>query len=258
MNDLNGLSIEQLRDLFAPEIRTVAVPLTDFEYRASQSGDGSRILTGYAAVYEQEAFLYSGSRWTLRERITTGAFNNVLTKNPDVHLTIGHDMTKAIARTGISGIGGLELRSDAHGLRVYARLNSHDPDVQSLTAKMDLRIMDQMSFSFRILPAGSKHEITTDEHGHETELRIITEIAELFDVCVCARGSYTQTSASLRTLLANITVGAETVSGKLPVRSKEVPADGVGVATTLVDHQHYALLMRAKMAANKFKGENQK
>ncbi len=165
-------------------------------------------------------------------------------------------MTKAIARTGISGIGGLELRSDAHGLRVYARLNSHDPDVQSLAAKMDLRIMDQMSFSFRVSASGQKYETATDEHGHETELRIITEIAELFDVCICARGSYDQTSASLRTLLADITGGAETVSGKLPVRSKEVPADGVGAAITLVNHQHYALLMRAKMAAKKFRREN--
>ncbi|MBT9156707.1 MAG: hypothetical protein DDT37_01695 [Firmicutes bacterium] len=254
MNDLNA---EQVRALFTPEVRTLAVPLGDLEWRESSSGDGSRILTGYAAVYEQEATLYTGTYFTLRERITTGAFNSVLTKNPDVHLTIGHDMTKAIARTGISGIGGLELQSDAHGLRVYARLNSHDPDVQSLAAKMDLKIMDQMSFSFRVLPAGQKFEVTTDEHGHETELRIITEISELFDVCICAKGAYTQTEASLRTLLANITGGAETVPGKQTGRSKEVPSDGVGAAVTLVDHQRYALLMRAGMAANKFKKENQ-
>ncbi len=252
---MSNLTTEQARALFTPEIRTVAVPLTDLEYRASQSGDGSRILSGYAAVYEQEATLYAGSRFTLKERITTGAFDTVLAKSPDVHLTIGHDMTKAIARTGITGVGGLELRSDALGLHVYSRLSDKDPDVQSLATKMDLKIMDQMSFSFRVLPNDLKFEITIDEQGHETELRIITNISELFEVCICAKGAYDQTSASLRTLLANFTRGAETVLGKQAARSKEVPSEGAGAVDLLVGHQRHALLMRARMAANKFKGE---
>ncbi|MBT9134425.1 MAG: hypothetical protein DDT38_01159 [Firmicutes bacterium] len=243
----------QLKAAFAPEQRTVTVPLGDLEWRESQSGDGSRILTGYAAVYEREATLYAGDQYTLKEKLAYGAFAKVLATSPDVHLNIGHDATKAIARTGLQGIGGLELKSDIHGLRVYARVSPKDPDVQALAAKMDLGIMDQMSFSFRVLPSGQKYEIATDEHGHQTELRIITEIAELFDVCICAKGAYTQTEASLRTLLANFTEGAETVLGKQTGRSKEVPADGVGAAI-LVDHQRHALLMRARMAANKFKG----
>ncbi|MBT9156869.1 MAG: hypothetical protein DDT37_01860 [Firmicutes bacterium] len=230
MSNLNGLTTEQLRAFFMPETRMVAVPLSGMEWRESGSGDGSRIISGYAAVYGQETILYAGVHFSLKERIALGAFDNVLAKRPDVHLTIGHDMTKAIARTGITGTAGLELQSDAHGLRVYARLSNQDPDVQSLATKMDLGIMDQMSFSFRVLPTGCKYETTTDEHGHETDLRIITEIAELFDVCVCAKGAYDQTSASLRTLLANIAGGAETVPGKQAGRSKEVPPDGVGAA----------------------------
>ncbi|MBT9156751.1 MAG: hypothetical protein DDT37_01739 [Firmicutes bacterium] len=252
---MSNFNVAQLKAAFAPEQRTVTVPLGDLEWRESQSGDGSRILTGYAAVYEREATLYAGDRYSLKEKLAYGAFTKVLATSPDVHLNVGHDMTKAIARTGIQGIGGLELKSDIHGLRVYARVSPKDPDVQALAAKMDLGIMDQMSFSFRVLPSGQKYEIATDEHGHETELRIIHEIDTLYDVCICAKGTYTQTEASLRTLLVNFTGGAETVPGKQLGRLKEVPADGVG-AETLVDHQRHALLMRAKIAANKFKGEN--
>ncbi|MBT9134593.1 MAG: hypothetical protein DDT38_01332 [Firmicutes bacterium] len=253
MSNLNNI---QIKAAFAPEQRTMTVPIGDLEWRESQSGDGSRILVGYAAVYERETVLYAGDRFTLNEKLAYGAFAKVLATSPDVHLTIGHDMTKTIARTGITGIGGLELKSDIHGLRVYARLSDRDPDVQSLAAKMDLKIMDQMSFSFRVLESGCKYETTTDEHGRETELRIITEIAELFDVCICAKGAYTQTEASLRTLLANFTEGAETVPGKQTGRSREVTTDGIGAAAMLVEHQRYALLMRARTAANKLKKEN--
>ncbi|MBT9154981.1 MAG: hypothetical protein DDT39_01671 [Firmicutes bacterium] len=250
-----NLNPEQLRAVFTPEIRMVSVPLSALEWRQSGSGDDSRILSGYAAVYEQIADLYLGTHYTLKERITTGAFNSVLAKNPDVHLTVGHDMTKAIARTGLTGIGGLELRSDAHGLRIYARLNPHDPDVQSLAAKMDLKIMDQMSFSFRVEASGSKIETTIDTMGHETDLRIINEIAELFDVCVCARGIYSHTEASLRTLWAGISECVKMVPQGQTERSIEVPPAGVGAAK-LVDYQRQALLARARMAASKFKKEN--
>ncbi len=250
-----NLNPDQLRAVFIPETRTVAVPINGLEWRESGSGDGSRILSGYAAVYEQETTLFTGMHYTIRERIAIGAFNNVLAKNPDVHLSIGHDMTKVIARTGLTGIGGLELRGDAHGLRVYARLSPRDPDVQSLAAKMDLKIMDQMSFSFRVLASGCEYKTTVDANGHETDLRVINEIAELFDVCICAKGSYTQTEASLRMLLTNISGSAKIIPQGQTERSIEVPPAGVGAAK-LVDYQRQALLARARMAANKFKKEN--
>lgn len=245
-----------LKTLIEGSRRVAAVPLQDIEWRLSGSGDGSRILAGYAAVYEQEAVLYVGERYTLKEKIAAGAFDNVLAKSPDVHLNIQHDMARAIARTGVSGVGGLELRSDARGLRVYARLNDKDPDVQSLAAKMDLKIMDQMSFAFRVLPSGSEWHIMTDAAGHETELRIIKEVAELFDVCVCAQGSYDTTSATLRSLLINFPGerSQEGSSGEVAVRSQEVQssADGALVITPAVEGRRLALLGRARWAKIQF------
>lgn len=249
------MSEKAARAMLEAERRVVAVPFRDIEWRQSGSGDGSRILAGYAAVYEQEATLYAGQRYTMKEKISRGAFSTVLAKNPDVHLNINHDMSRAIARTGVSGIGGLELKSDIHGLRVYARLNEKDPDVQSLAAKMDLKIMDQMSFAFRVLASGSEYHVTVDADGHETELRIIKEIAELYDVCVCAQGAYPQTDAILRSLLINFPrERSQEVPDGQDRRLQKVSPDGNGasVVNPVVEGQRLALLGRARWAKIQF------
>ena len=198
MNDLDGLTRDSIRALVGPEMRTVAVRLDDLQWRESGSGDGSRVLTGYAAVTGQVTTLYAGRNYQMDEVIAPGAFDEVLAGNPDVHLNIGHDMNRAIARTGINGVGGLQLSVDPHGLRVYARVSGSDPDVQALAAKMDLGIMDQMSFAFRI---GAQTCLTTiDESGRETDLWTIETVSDLYDTCVCAQGAYSTTEAALRTL----------------------------------------------------------
>lgn len=247
---------KDIRALFPPDMRTVVVPIEGLEWRESGSGDGSRILTGYAAVYNQETILYEGSFWTFKEVIQAGAFDAVLSKSPDVHLNIGHDMSRAIARTGVSGIGGLELTSDSHGLKVYARVNPDDPDVQSLAAKMDLGIMDQMSFAFQLKAGGYSTTTTSDEEtGRETDTRAITEVANLYDVCVCAQGAYPQTEASLRTIIQAINEQvkgrrSEEVDQEPEARSQEVSPDtsDAEVSDPLVERKLLVLKGRAAQA----------
>jgi len=141
-----ALSEELTRTAGPIEARHALVQFRDVEFRDAQgTGDGSYTLTGYAAVYGVETVLYDGSWWRFREVIAPEAFVPVLGRTPDVHLNIGHDMTRAIARTGIDGVGGLELASDDQGLRVFARLDPADPDVVSLAAKMNRGIVDQMT-----------------------------------------------------------------------------------------------------------------
>lgn len=250
-NPLDGLTSESIRALFVPEMRTVAVPLRDLQWRESGSGDGTRILSGYAAVFNQTTTLYSGKYYELQEVIAPTAFDEVLSRNPDVHLNIGHDMSRAIARTGIKGVGGLELSVDAHGLRVYARLNPADPDVQALAAKMDIGVMDQMSFAFRM---GATTEVCmTDENGRETELLTIDSVSELYDVCVCAQGAYSTTEAALRSLALS---GARTrevePAGAPPV---EV-AESTDSAPPAVDR--FRLLLETEGAAIRFRPRKDK
>lgn len=202
--------------------------LAEWELRdAVGTGDGSYTLTGYAAVYDQPTTLYDGRSLRIDEQIKRGAFTRVLGEAPDVHLVVNHDMSRAVARTGVSGIGGLELREDDHGLRVFARLDSADPDVQSLYSKMTRGIVDQMSFAFTV--AADSLE-TRDDGSKATEMRTIEEIGQLFDVSVCAQGAYTQTSASIRGRVAALEDRALSGGSDLPIAAAPVAVGGGDVA----------------------------
>lgn len=205
------------------EARHALVPFRDIEFRdASGTGDGSYTLTGYAAVYGQETVLYDSNWWRFREVIAPGAFDQVLAAKPDVHFnSFLHDFSRPIARTGIDGMGGLELSSDDQGLRVFARLNPLDPDVIALSQKMPLGIVDQMSFMFTIANATYVSEID-EETDFEDELRTINQIGELYDVLVCAQGAYPQTSAELamRTLTGALGRAGVDLAGLLERRGE--------------------------------------
>ncbi|MCC6743418.1 MAG: HK97 family phage prohead protease [Acidobacteria bacterium] len=185
--------------------RLAVTPLRDVRVVGPEtSGDGSFIIEGYAAVFEQETVLYDG-RWVrIREEIARGAFDNVLERLADgdglVHLNFGHDMNTAIAASNVYGVGGLVLWADDHGLRFEARADSADPDAQRLAAKLRRGVVGQASFAFTI--AREETEQSEDEDG-KIDLRYrITEIGNLYDVCACPQGAYPQTESHLRSLAA--------------------------------------------------------
>ena len=207
------------------ELRYASAPIIGLEIRESEGGNGSLTLTGYAAVTEQETVLYDGRFFRMREVIQRGAFGPALMRaGLDVHLNVGHDMTRAIARTGVDGVGRLELTEDERGLRMFARLDPTDPDVIALAPKMRNGIVDQASFAFTV---ADDEAFTSDgADGKEEELRRILEIGDLYDVTVVARGAYPQTSAQIRSLMGAITSRA----GFDPAGSPTLiaPADPVG------------------------------
>lgn len=232
-----------------PELRYAVLPITGLEVRGQdQTGDGSFTLSGYAAVTEQETTLYDGRFWRMREIISRGAFGPVLARaGTDVHLNVGHDMTRAIARTGVDGVGRLELTEDDTGLRMWARLDPSDPDVAALIPKMRNGIIDQASFAFTV--ARDETTLTEAEDGKEDELRRILEVGELYDVTVVARGAYPQTSATVRALF-----GALGRSGPDPEGRPHVVAPQAGdhpiapPAGRSINTQREAELMRMRAA----------
>jgi len=180
----------------APVLRRI-VATAQIEWRdAAQTGDDFYSFEGHAAVFNTQTTLYAGQYYTWNETIAPGAFTDILASNPDVHFNIGHDMNRSVARTGRgNGVGGMQLVEDDQGLLVTARLSPADPDVQALAAKLGLGVMDQMSFAFR---PGRTQTVTTTDDDMVTDDDTILEVADLIDVCVCARGAYPTTDAGLR------------------------------------------------------------
>lgn len=170
----------------------------------SASGDGSWVVSGYAATFNDEYVLYDGKWFVMRERIAQNAFDDVLERvgmgDELVHLNHGHNMESAVAATDVAGIGGLELAADSHGLRFVARVDAEDPDAVRMAAKMRRGVVSQASFAFTI--DAEELLVREMEDGREDELYTILRIGHLYDVCVCAQGANPYTESSLRSLAA--------------------------------------------------------
>lgn len=162
---------------------------------ASETGDGSFTIAGHAAVVGQETVLGEiPGLVRVREIIEPAAFDPVLATNPDVHLNINHDMHYAMARTRVQGIGALELSMDSIGLRDFARVSPDISFVRDLAIQMKTGVIDQQSFSFTI--AHEKRSEVDDGEMIDV-LYTIQEIGQLYDVCICAQGAYSQTDSHL-------------------------------------------------------------
>ena len=170
------------------EIRRVSIPLSDVEWR--KSGDGqSMTVAGHAAVFNRLSHDLGG----FREKISPGAFTEVLDRSPDVHLLWDHDTALVLARTTNKT---LDLREDPQGLHYWARVapTSYASDLQVLMERGDV---DQASFAFTV----AQDEWHADDEENIT--RTITRVGELYDVTITAQGAYPQTDSSLRSLLQN-------------------------------------------------------
>lgn len=132
----------------APESRAFArAELSRVNLRAADNADGELVFTGHASVTER-----SYEMWDVYgpyyEVVSAGAFDDTLKRaGLDVPLVLGHDQLRRIART-LNGT--LDLRVDEDGLAVEARLDPTDLDVQYIAPKLRTRLVDEMSFAFRI------------------------------------------------------------------------------------------------------------
>ena len=195
------------------ELRYAVTEIQDFNFRdATGTGDGSWLIEGYAAVFDQTTTLYDGRFYRLQESIAPGAFRDVLARvnlpatdenRTLVHLNYVHDMQSAVASTDAEGpIGRLLLAEDGHGLRFTARVDPADPDAVRMAAKMRRGVVRQASFAFTI--EQEETHSTEDEDGRETEHARILAVKQLYDVCVCPQGAYQQTVSTLRSIAAAI------------------------------------------------------
>lgn len=146
--------------------------------------DGVKV-EGYAAVFGQETDIGG----VFREKIERGAFSEAIERD-DVVFLINHDGLP-LARTRS---GTLRLTEDDHGLKIETTLDSEDPDVQSITRKMQRGDLDKMSFAF--YPDVQEWDETGD-----IPVRTISK-ASLYDVSIVTTPAYDGTAIALRSLEA--------------------------------------------------------
>ena len=206
-----------------------------------ENGSDNVYLDGYAAVFNQQTTLYDGQFDVVREVIDPGAFDNVLSANPDVHLLIGHNLDLPMARTGVN----LELGADTHGLHVRAKLNPKITYVADLVENMRDGVVDQMSFAFTVPQDGSEYTDTELSDGRVETLRRITRIGELYDVTVTPQGAYSQTSAAIRSLGGLARRAAGDIATITPMEGPAAQVTHIG-GSALLKRQHSLAELRRR------------
>lgn len=143
--------------------------------------DDKRLVSGYAAVFEQETEI-SG---LFREVIQRGAFKKTLRENADIKILWGHNQEEPLGRTANRS---LVLREDETGLHFvwYPGETQRARD-----AYEDIRSgnVDQMSFGFRVIKEGWNYE-----ENDSLPLREVREV-KLFEISPVVFPAYPGTSA---------------------------------------------------------------
>jgi HK97 family phage prohead protease len=103
------------------------------------------LLEGYASVVEKKYRMWD-MFGEYDEVVSQGAFDETLSKNPDVAYLVNHRGVTMARTTN----GSLELLADGKGLHTLAYLNPKRQDVADLVTAIVDRDVTEMSFAFRI------------------------------------------------------------------------------------------------------------
>jgi len=149
------------------------------EWRDSGAGSQYRTLTGYASVFNTPSDDLGG----FREMIAPGAFTRALEATDlNVCLLWNHDPDTVMASTRN---GTLELAQDRKGLRMWARVDMEDFDVQRVVGKIRSGLVDQMSFAFTIAEDGDEWDMRDGK-----PFRTVQDVDGLYDVSVVTWPAY--------------------------------------------------------------------
>jgi HK97 family phage prohead protease len=121
-------------------------------------------LEGYASVVEKKYRM-----WDIfgeyDEVVSQGAFDETLSKNPDVAYLVNHRGVTMARTTN----GSLELKADGKGLHSVAYVNPKRTDVRDLVTAVEDRDVTEMSFAFRIND-GEWNDEYTEYRIHKVDL----------------------------------------------------------------------------------------
>ena len=161
---------------------------------ASESGEKSYIVEGYATTFEEAYELYRDGKYVVREMVSKEAFKD--TDMTDVIFQIDHE-GRVYARTRNRS---LSLEVDEHGLKTTTDLGLTESS-RSVYEDIDKGLYDRMSFAFTV----SKDSYTEEEmeNGDIIVTRTILGIGKLYDVSAVSfpANPYTDISARSKDLI---------------------------------------------------------
>lgn len=140
---------------------------------------------GYASVVEKKYRMWD-MFGEYDEVVSQGAFDETLSKNPDVAYLVNHRGVTMARTTN----GSLELKADGKGLHTTGYLNAKRTDVKDLVTAIEDRDVTEMSFAFRI-DDGEWSEDYTEFRIHKVDL-------DRGDVSAVNYGASPHTSVSAR------------------------------------------------------------
>jgi hypothetical protein len=153
------------------------------ELRVATNADGSRVLSGYAAVFNSLSCDMGG----FFEMVAPTAFERSLTESPDVICLYSHDTSLVLGRTSS---GTLTLSTDSTGLKFSCVL----PDTQAardLIVLIERGDISGCSFGF-ICQADVWSEDSTGRY-----IRTLLDV-DLYEITATCLPAYADTSLSLR------------------------------------------------------------
>lgn len=169
------------------ELERRAAVLRGLQVRQEGSDEGP-VITGYAAVFDQESVDLGG----FIEVIRRGAFSDVLARGDDIVALWNHDVNYVLGRVSN---GTLKLEEDDIGLRYEVRPR-RGGWIDDLIESIRRRDVQGNSFSFFVAEGGDRW--TKREDG--TYLREILRVAEVRDVGPVTLPAYRQTIVVARSV----------------------------------------------------------
>jgi HK97 family phage prohead protease len=199
------------------EIRSI--PVT--ELRVATREDGSKVVSGYAILYNSQSVDLGG----FREIVAPGALTRTLKENPDVLCLRDHDTKLLLGRTTA---GTLTLDDQPTGL-YFSCLLPNTSAANDLAESLSRGDISGCSFGFCAV------NDTWSDDAQGNIIRTLLDV-DLFEISIVSFPAYESTSVSLR-------------SAPVEIRSRlehrdEVPVEGTSADSTRRNQNHLELRLR--------------
>lgn len=188
-------------DLFAgtgaaeQQTPTTQAPTPATEPKDSDQGDASRIIRGYAIVWNVPSVVLCDNFGTFVETIDRHALTPEKLATFDIRALLEHNPERLLARWR-AGTGTLKLSIDDHGL-LYEFEAPRTPDGD--TCLELVRRGDIIGSSFAYLC--DEDSVIWGRADGGTPTRLVTSITYMEDVSIVSRPAYDQTSVTARDLI---------------------------------------------------------